>query len=315
MELDRRQQSAMDLSSAVIRRAQRAERYIVLVAVGALASAAAWLHFHEGETSRPPRQTGVAPAPMTHVWTSATSGGIEEVPSSRPAFSASDLEAALAEVAASEREAALSDGLSRLMAVDAHAAVEFAERETDPYLREVSLRTVAQLWSREDAGAVIAWAESIVDTKERNRVIERVALELALSDPRRALALLERERTDETFDPAIAGILQQWAEQDFAAALAWAEAQPAGKQRDLLMTRLVFVRANEHPADAARLADRVFTNDTARQDALASIARDWGARDREAAREWARTLDLSSRRRIDSELSLLDVQFPTQSSF
>jgi hypothetical protein len=287
------------------------------VAVGALVSAATWLLIHERETTRAPENAGGALSTAAHAPTVATQGLAEtqHAPISPAAFSVSDLEAMLANAAPSEREAALSDGLSRLIALDVQAAVRFAERESDPYLREVSLRTMAQLWSRMDASAVIAWAESIVDTQERNRIIERVALELALSDPSRALALLDRERTDDAFDAAIAGILQQWAERDFSAALAWAESQAPDGQRDLLMTRLVFVRADEHPADAARLADRAFIDERARHDALASIAREWVARDREAARAWAGTLDRRSRRRIDSELALLDMQFPSQSSF
>jgi hypothetical protein len=68
----------------------------------------------------------------------------------------------------------------------------------------------------------------------------------------------------------------------------------------------VFVRANQNPMDAARLAEGAFADSNKRTDALASIASSWGSRDPLSAREWARTLAGHARERVDAELALLN---------
>jgi hypothetical protein len=100
------------------------------------------------------------------------------------------------------------------------------------------------------------------------------------------------------------GVLQQWAERSYEDALAWSETLPPGARRDLVLQRLVFVRANQNPVDAARLAE-AFADSDKRADALASIALSWGSRDLTSAQEWARTLEGHARERVDAELALL----------
>jgi hypothetical protein len=221
------------------------------------------------------------------------------------ALTADSIERALADVLPNRRDLVLSELLDRLVSHDAPAAARFAEGEADGYLREVALRVVAQSWTKRDSVAAVNWAASLSDQDERDTALENAALELAVPEPRLALQALDRRSAAHTPDPTLEGVVQQWATNDFTAAYAWADAQPAGPDRDALLARLVFARVEQHPADAARIANIAFSADGPRMDAISSIALRWGAADPMAAREWALTLDPKAQRRVWNELAVL----------
>jgi hypothetical protein len=200
----------------------------------------------------------------------------------------------------------LSELLARLVSHDAPAAARIAEGEAVGYTREAALRVVAQSWARRDAVAALNWVASLSDQHERDAALENAALELAVSQPQLALQALDRRSVPRSPDLTLEGVAQQWATNDFAAAYAWAEAQPAGPDRDALMTRLVFVRAGQNPADAARIASTAFSADAQRIDALSTIAYLWGAQDPAAVRDLALTLDAKAQHRVRAELALLN---------
>lgn len=205
-----------------------------------------------------------------------------------------------------ERELVIADLLARLVEIDSHAAAQFAEHVSEASLREVSLRVVSQRWAQIDAAAATQWAASLGDSRERDQSMLNVALELAQTDPPQAILLLERQFTAGIPAGVLEGVVQQWAEQSYEDALAWSETLPPGPRRDLVLQRLVFVRANQNPMDAARLAEGAFADSNKRTDAFASIASSWGSRDPMSAREWARTLAGHARERVDAELALLN---------
>jgi hypothetical protein len=219
---------------------------------------------------------------------------------------AGSIEQALSGVLPHRRDLVLSELLEQLVRHDAPAAARFAETEADEYLREVAQRVVAQSWTRRDPVAALNWAASLGDQDERDTALENAALELAVSQPRLALQALDRRSAPHSPDPTLEGVVQQWATGDFAAAYAWAQAQPAGPDRDALFTRLVFVRAGQDPADAARIANTAFSADAQRIAALSTIAHLWGAKDPTAVQELAMTLDAKAQRQVRLELALLE---------
>jgi hypothetical protein len=225
-----------------------------------------------------------------------------------PALLIEDLGNAQENTDPDERERVIAGLLVRLVEIDSRAAAQFAERVTEPRLREVSLRVVAQRWAHLNAAAATSWAASLDDTRERDQAVSNVALELVQSDPPQAVRLLERQFTADIPAGVLEGVLQQWAEKSYEDALAWSETLPPGARRDLVLERLVFVRANQNPRDAARLAEEAFADSDKRTDALASIALSWGSRDPTSAREWARTLTGHARERVDAELALLGAE-------
>jgi hypothetical protein len=218
---------------------------------------------------------------------------------------ADSIERALSDVLPHRRDLVLGELLEQLVRHDALAAARIAESEADGYLREVAQRVVAQSWTRRDPVAALNWAASLGDQDERDTALENAALELASSQPRLALQALDRRSALHSPDPTLEGVIQQWATGDFATAYAWAQAQPAGPDRDALFTRLVFVRAGQDPAEAARIANTAFSADAHRIAALSTIAHLWGAQDPTAVHELALTLDANAQRQVRSELSLL----------
>lgn len=222
-----------------------------------------------------------------------------------PTLLVQDLANAQENAVPDERELVIADLLARLVEIDSHAAAQFAEHVSEASLREVSMRVVAQSWAHIDATAATQWAGSLGVNAERDQAILTVALELVQSDPVQAVRLLERHFMADMPAGALEGVVQQWAEKNYEAALAWSETLPPGARRDLVLQRLVFVRANQDPMDAARLAEETFVDSDKRTDALASVASSWGSRDPMSAREWASTLTGQSRERVDAELALL----------
>jgi hypothetical protein len=220
------------------------------------------------------------------------------------ALSSEAVERALAEAPEGRRDLLLGELLARLVSQDAQAAARIAERQVNGYLREAALRTVAQHWTRRDPEAAIAWAVSLGDRDERDNALANAALELAVSRPRLALQALGNRSAAPSPDATLEGVVQQWAMQDFAAAYAWVDAQPAGPDREALLTRLVFARMQQNPADAARIANQAFFVEAQRIAALSTVAHGWGASDPAAVREWALTLDANAQERVRAELAL-----------
>jgi len=201
------------------------------------------------------------------------------------------------------RDRVLAALLPSMMAADPQAVARYAELQTDAPLRELLLRQVAQLWGNLAADDAAAWAESLPDADERDAAITDVALGLALTNPARAVELRERLGQGDAPDPALEGLAQQWASQDFHAALAWTEAQPAGVQRDRLMQRLLYVRAeNGAPADAARIAAESLVGGKMKEETIATLARQWWSQDPAATGAWIQTLDARSAARARAEI-------------
>jgi hypothetical protein len=223
-----------------------------------------------------------------------------------PTITSDAVERALAEAPYERRDLLLSELLARLVRHDAPAAARIAERQEAGYLREVALRVVTQSWTRQDSAAALSWAASLVDQDERDTALANAALELVVHQPQLALETLGLRRTQRFPDSTLEGVVQQWATSDFRAAYAWTEAQPTGRDRDALLMRLVFARAEQDPADAARIATTVFSDDAQRIEAISTVALRWGAQDPMAVREWALALDAEAQHRVRAELALLE---------
>lgn len=253
----------------------------------------------------PPAPVKRGPAHVTSPAGHAFASEAADASNLLPSLSFEDLVNAQNKATRDEQELVVADALAGMVEIDGKAAARSAELVNEPHLREVALRVVAQRWAHLNPATAISWAASLGDTNERDQAILNVALELAQTDPPRAVRLLERQFTAGVPDGVLEGVLQQWAEKSYEDALAWSATLPPGARRDLVLQRLVFVRANQDPLDAARLAEEAFADNDKRADALASIALSWGSRDPILAREWARSLAGHARERVDAELALL----------
>jgi hypothetical protein len=231
---------------------------------------------------------------------------VRVVDAAASAITAVAVERALAEAPKAGRDLLLVELLEALVQQDAPAAARIAEREVDGYQRETALRVVVQIWAQRNFAEAIAWADSLVDPRERDTALANTALELVRGQPQLALQVLGRRSTTTVPDTALEGVVQQWATEDFAAAYLWVEAQPAGPGRDALVERLVFVRAEQDPAEAARIAETTFSGEARRMNAISTLAHRWAAMDPAAVHAWSLTLDERAQRRVRTETELVE---------
>jgi hypothetical protein len=227
-----------------------------------------------------------------------------QAPAPNTAAALTDLERALAESDPDRYDLVLADKLPTLIAADPAAAARYAELQTEPRLRELLVRQVAQLWAARDADGAIAWAESLPDSPERQATLIDVSLIVARGDPVRAVQWREQSVGNQEADGVLQGLVQQWADRDFDAAMAWTGARPRNAQRDHILQRLVYVRAAAgQPEAAARLADEAFADSATKAEAIATIAHQWALRDREAATRWAESLEPQLAARATEEIA------------
>ncbi|HEY6125921.1 MAG TPA: hypothetical protein VIV63_14815, partial [Steroidobacteraceae bacterium] len=229
-----------------------------IVALGVIASAAVVYVARDG--SEPPREGMRAEASLSIEQPAAVqpSTRATRTPESRgvdtPSVPLVELERQLAASDPADRELVLEAELPAMVAKNPEELARFAELQTDPRLRELLIRQVAQEWAQTDLDRAMAWANSLPDSPERVATLIDLSLTVAQTDPQRAVNMREPQVGNIEPDGVLENLVQQWALQDFDAALAWANARPHNAQRDKLLQRLVYARASAgQPAEAAKL--------------------------------------------------------------
>lgn len=95
------------------------------------------------------------------------------------------------------------------------------------------LDNLAQTWAGQNEEDAYAWASDMPPGEERDRVLERITVVQAHSNPQTAAQWVAEQITPgEIQNEAAISVLYQWSQQDAAAALAWAQAFPVGDFRD-----------------------------------------------------------------------------------
>lgn len=195
----------------------------------------------------------------------------------RQSFDSTNLEA---------REFALTNLLPALVLKDAPAAGRLAESITDTDLREAVMRRVAQLWTAQDPSGALAWAAALTEPGERDATLSDVCLQVAQTDPAEAVRMREQYVPDNVPNLALEGLVQQWAEINLSAALAWTLARPQSGQRDGLIAHLAFVESQTAPAEAVDLVVDQMSPGQAQNEAAMSVLHQWALRDFAAASAW-----------------------------
>lgn len=269
------------------------------MAIAALAPLAAWYFAPDSApSSRAPAAAFIPAArsentepPVTAAPAYGNVTGNPDAAGNRP-LTLTELEQRIAAADPGARDLLLAEVLPAMVASNPDDIARFAELQTDPQLREILIRQVAQAWAKTDADRAMAWAKSLPDSPERVATLIDVSLAVALTDPQRAVQIREPEVGNLEPDGVLEGLLQQWAQQDFDAALSWANARPRGTQRDKLLQRLVYVRAATGALDvAARMIDESFEEGPQKLEAVAIVAQQWARADPVAANAWLLSLD------------------------
>lgn len=110
---------------------------------------------------------------------------------------------------------------------------------------------------------------------------------LAETDPRAALLAAERADLGAASFYIRGTLLQRWAEQDFAAALAHADLQPPGPAREEMFGRLALILARSLPREAAALVAHDMAPGEIRAEAAISVVHRWAREDPGSAAAWA----------------------------
>ncbi len=122
-----------------------------------------------------------------------------------------------------------------LAQTDVEAAVALAEDCLGGGTNSVAqnlLDNLAQQWAEQDVQAASDWALAKPEGEQRDRLLQRIAVVESQSNPVRAAGLVVLNMSPgPLMCEAAISVLHQWAQQDAAAALIWAEAFPPGELR------------------------------------------------------------------------------------
>jgi len=181
-------------------------------------------------------------------------------------------------------------------------------------VRQEFVRRVAQGWAAVDPDGATTWAASLTDAEERRSTLSDVAFQIAQADPAAAVALAEKLDFGSS-NGTLENLAQQWAGRDFGATLDWAIQQPAGEQRDQIVSHIAFVQALSDPAAAANLIVAQIPPGPAQDEAAMSVLQQWGMQDYQAASDWVNQFQAGPlRNRALAELSGIAQYFQSMNS-
>lgn len=156
-------------------------------------------------------------------------------------------------------------------------------------------------------------AAQIADPNERQAALVEACRRWAQRDPRDAIAIAHELQIDQRPGEVLEAIVHIWASVDAPAAAAWAAGQPAGEERDRLVTRAAFVWSQKDPLAAARFVVAQMPSGPAQDEAVISVVHQWGLRDAGGAATWVNAFPAGElRERALSELSILATQRAAQ---
>ena len=177
--------------------------------------------------------------------------------------------------------------LAELVRIHPEAAARFAESLAAGEMREEALRRVAQSWTAQDPASAEGWAAQLSDPAERVSTLSDACFQIAQTNPAQALFKAEQYGLGAATGAVLENLVQQWAGQDFYSAANWAEQQPAGGQRDEMLSRLAFVQAATAPAEAVQMVVDQIPPGPIQTEAAISVLHQWAMRDPDGARAWA----------------------------
>ncbi len=259
-----------------------------LLILGGLAGACWWL------SKAPPSEKPLTVAPQsrsieTRVMPAATAEEQPSLPVAAPTEDNAGLTEQLARTlgssSATERDRALNQLLPRLVAQNPAVAGHLALAWETGSLRAELLAQVIRLWTEQDVGGALTWLTSLLDAADRRAAAVVMVNTVAQSDRAGALDLVRYLEVG-LDDGSAERMAQLWAEEEPQAAVGWVLRQPAGNVRDRLLARIVHVRAQQDPVEAARLVANEFSAASIRDQATLAVVRQWALRDAFAASEW-----------------------------
>ena len=205
----------------------------------------------------------------------------------------------------SGREMVLTNLLLQLVALDPNAAGQLAESIEPDFGRADMLGGVAQAWADKDSAGALAWAAQLPDTAEQQAALASVILQIAQSDPARAVEAARQYSLNDSACDVLPSLAVQWADKDLTGALAWAESLPAGDQRNEIMARIAFVESQSAPAAAGARVLTELPPGPVQEEAVMTVIHQWSLKDRRGAWAWVQAFpEIPLKQRALTEVTL-----------
>ncbi len=184
-----------------------------------------------------------------------------------------------------ERDHAFNNLLPQLIAQSPLDAGSLAEEWPAGPLREELFREVTRRWLTKDFAGAMTWLANLENQRDKRNAAESAVAQVAQNDPAGAVEVSQLFQIG-TDDGSLKHLVQLWTEESPHEAVEWILSRSAGSQRDQLLSRIVFVRAQSDPVEAAALALHSIPAGPIQEEAVAAVSRQWAVRDTAAAEAW-----------------------------
>ncbi|HVU35450.1 MAG TPA: hypothetical protein VHE61_18575 [Opitutaceae bacterium] len=151
--------------------------------------------------------------------------------------------------------------------------------------RTHAVRALAETWSRHDAAAALAWAQTLKG-EDRPIAIESVVAELVPSDPLRAIETAQQSLTGPALDRILAAALHQLTTTDPRSAASIVPLLPAGDTKTFAAADVAAALAASNPRDALAWVQSLSGPGPARSVATARVLEIWANTDRSNAEQY-----------------------------
>ena len=157
--------------------------------------------------------------------------------------------------------------------------------------------------------ADIQAAAELDDADERWARLAKACLRWTDYDPLGALQRVHELGLDDTHRAILADVVQRWAGQNLAAALAWVTSRPPNAERDDMLARVAVAWSESQPTAAVRLVVEEMAPGLMQDEAGIAILHRWARQDFAAASAWVARFPLGDLRdRACAELVIVAAQ-------
>lgn len=142
---------------------------------------------------------------------------------------------------------------------------------------------IATEWARQDSAGALSWA-STLEGRDQRDATRSVFSQMAKDDPAEAAGMLSSLTDPEAKSDAQRSVAREWGKKDWGEAQAWISGLPADEQAGATAQALRGLADSDPAAAASHLGS--IPEGGERNNAMESIAREWGKEDPAAAAAW-----------------------------
>jgi hypothetical protein len=187
-----------------------------------------------------------------------------------------------------DQAAVFTNQLLALIRTDPWVGAEFAKSIEVGSWRTEIMRVLAQNWAQLNLPDAEKWVSQISNSDERDTMLGCICFQVAQTDPKLAVQVLERQGLNGDRREIILGnLVRQWASQDLSAAVAWANNYPVNDRSDKLFRQIAYAVSEKSPREAAQMVVELIPPGPIQQEAAMSILQQWGSRNLRDAMAWA----------------------------